>query len=902
MKTKSFNNNTASCPITWVGKQYYPDISGFKHRTAVFYSKCIFGAMTLEVGSYVLVSNIDSADPESVDGCDVARIEHLYEVFNVECTKMDPCRAIVQWYSRPDGLPKSITADENFSFDAREVVEDSRFNPDISIETIYGPCRLEKLSVQENLAEVLSNSTARCPVFFARYKLTKSSARRWHLESIFPTFDITTPRKRRTMVDKSNQSPVVVVRTPRTPKLKLTRTKSMETLGSINEDLKQKIIEDRWAVKLIDVKSNLDYITNALSEVEISEDEQNVSPKKHPKLERSSRSSMNFKRNLDSSFHVADDGNEEDCLNYSIVQESSNNTPNMKIKLRVSESNKKPGTPRSSVRKRVTSETTGNEPVSPPKCRKSLLPAEPETAGTPAAGTRRKSILKTPSNKTTEIVACTPKRNIQLSNIVEECGNGRRVSRVLDLTPKKTQLVDEEPKTPRGRGRPSSVAIESEELEEELKTPKRRGRPPSTGGTDLASSTGKATPKSANKMKLIRSGVIKPNIHSRDAPVQGGANELAVARERLHVSSIPSSLPCRGKEYEEIYNFLESKIYDGCGGCMYVSGVPGTGKTATTTAVIRALKHLSDEEEIPKFDFIDINGMRLTEPRQAYVHIYRQLTGKTVAWEQAYNMLNKRFTTKAPRRVTTVLLVDELDILCNRRQDVVYNLLNWPTLSTAQLIVVTIANTMDLPERLLMGKIASRLGLTRLTFQPYNFRQLQEIVMARLEGTSAFNSDAVQLVARKVAAVSGDARRALDICRRSTELADYQSKKSNQPATVSMLHVQQALGEMIASAKVKTILCCSRLEQLFLQAVTAEVIRTGIEECNFLGVYAQFESLAAFSGISVPNPGRAMAICARLGASRLLVYENGRNDIYQKILLNISTDDVHYALQASKLL
>lgn len=67
-------------------------------------------------------------------------------------------------------------------------------------------------------------------------------------------------------------------------------------------------------------------------------------------------------------------------------------------------------------------------------------------------------------------------------------------------------------------------------------------------------------------------------------------------------------------------------------------------------------------------------------------------------------------------------------------------------------------------------------------------------------------------------------------------------------------------------------------------------------------MYSQFEALAAFAGVTVPNPGRAIAICSRLGASRLLICENSRNDIYQKILLNISSDDVHYALQASSLI
>lgn len=47
-----------------------------------------------------------------------------------------------------------------------------------------------------------------------------------------------------------------------------------------------------------------------------------------------------------------------------------------------------------------------------------------------------------------------------------------------------------------------------------------------------------------------------------------------------------------------------------------------------------------------------------------------------------------------------------------------------------------------------MGRVTSRLGLTRLTFQPYTYKELQEIVTKRLLGTNAFNPDAVQLVAR----------------------------------------------------------------------------------------------------------------------------------------------------------
>lgn len=35
---------------------------------------------------------------------------------------------------------------------------------------------------------------------------------------------------------------------------------------------------------------------------------------------------------------------------------------------------------------------------------------------------------------------------------------------------------------------------------------------------------------------------------------------------RLHVSAVPSSLPCRDKEFTDIYNFVEGKLLDGTGG------------------------------------------------------------------------------------------------------------------------------------------------------------------------------------------------------------------------------------------------------------------------------------------------------------------------------------------------
>lgn len=157
----------------------------------------------------------------------------------------------------------------------------------------------------------------------------------------------------------------------------------------------------------------------------------------------------------------------------------------------------------------------------------------------------------------------------------------------------------------------------------------------------------------------------------------------------------------------------------------------------------------------------------------------------------------------------SVLMVDELDSLMDRKQSFFYNLFDWPTLPESRLVVIGIANSMNLPEQL-HSKIQSRLGLQRVAFLPYNEKQIMKILMHRLLAEpdshrednrhgiggrcsskpspeagairdsqseadlhrleQVFDPDAVELCARKVASTSGDLRRALQICRRSIQV------------------------------------------------------------------------------------------------------------------------------------
>ncbi|KAK0069981.1 origin recognition complex subunit 1-like isoform X1 [Biomphalaria pfeifferi] len=435
----------------------------------------------------------------------------------------------------------------------------------------------------------------------------------------------------------------------------------------------------------------------------------------------------------------------------------------------------------------------------------------------------------------------------------------------------------------------SSFNSSGDELsgQEDKSKPKKKGRHKKEKSTS-------SVVKTARLSRVL--SIAKPNLPTITSSKKVLKTDLEEARSRLHVSAVPDSLPCREKEFSDIFTFVESKLMDGTGGCMYISGVPGTGKTATVKEVMKILEAERDEGNLTNFKFIEINAMRLTEPRQAYVEILKALTGNKATADHAASLLNKMFTSPGPRSESVVVLLDELDLLWTRKQDVMYNIFDWPTKEKAKLIVLAVANTMDLPERMMMKRVASRLGLTRMTFQPYTFKQLEEIVLSRMKGLKIFDSDAVQLAARKVAAVSGDARRALDICRRSTEIAE--SRVGNEDtALVSMVDINSAVEEMFCSPKIHAIRNLSLQEQMFLQAVVAEFQRAGIEEAEFSKLFDQHLTLCRFEGIHAPSMTELSGLCQRLGSMRLLLVEPGHLDLRMRVRLNVSQDDVVYALR-----
>lgn len=417
--------------VEWISKeievQSKPSI--LENKQVKFYNKCIFGPMILNTNDFVLVSNADSSEPDSEEGCDVARIVYLFEIFEpLLATKRDPYRAIVQWYCRPRQIEEKYYDDDLIAIDFdKEIIEDHRtFSNNISIEAIFKKCQVV-LGDRKNSVEELIRRKPKTvgPMFACRFKFIKTGARSFKLVALGyinpdESTEVKTPKRRKSVYKKINEVDFVDVGN---------NTNMLMTEGVTFD--KENMVSP---IKIIN--NSVVKIGKSTGKKENDLNEINANYLKSPAMEKLYAAKRNLNISLDN------DGNssiDSDCLNYSIITESAKTpteaTDPLKIKIRVSERQTprrmstrrqsrladeiEAATPKSSARTGIlesmeSSSSLMTTPVKAKNVENAVGMITPLT-GTTAA--RRKSILKTPGSKS---AVGTPKRSIQLTNIVEE--------------------------------------------------------------------------------------------------------------------------------------------------------------------------------------------------------------------------------------------------------------------------------------------------------------------------------------------------------------------------------------------------------------------------------------------------------------------------------------------------
>ncbi|GAB1296791.1 Cell division control protein [Apodemus speciosus] len=258
-------------------------------------------------------------------------------------------------------------------------------------------------------------------------------------------------------------------------------------------------------------------------------------------------------------------------------------------------------------------------------------------------------------------------------------------------------------------------------------------------------------------------------------------------------TAVPARLPAREQEMGVIRDFLKEHICGKKPGSLYLSGAPGTGKTACLSRVLQDF-----QKEVKSFKTILLNCMSLRSAQAVFPAIAQEIGRQELcraAGKDLMRKLEKHLT--AEKGPMIVLVLDEMDQLDSKGQDVLYTLFEWPWLSGSRLVLIVtkkpgatvysydkmqnpkgewIANTLDLTDRIL-PRLEARENCKPqlLNFLPYTRNQIAAILQDRLSQVSrdqVLDSAAIQFCARKVSAVSGDIRKALDVCRRAIEIVE----------------------------------------------------------------------------------------------------------------------------------
>lgn len=335
-----------------------------------------------------------------------------------------------------------------------------------------------------------------------------------------------------------------------------------------------------------------------------------------------------------------------------------------------------------------------------------------------------------------------------------------------------------------------------------LPTPKRRALQPVC--TQLA--TPPTSPKknavvdiSASIKGHSKKLVVEDSVYSRaKALFQRGARDASL-----------DYLVGRKSEAETFSSFIKCSIQQKKCSSLYISGAPGTGKTAQVNLSLDFLCNFDKERRVhniygSRVMVMRVNCMTIAKAENIFNEIYNYVSGTSSGRKKSFDDLYALLTQAQPEFDSLVVVLDEMDCLITKDQQVLFQLfhcashLKSSALST-KLILVGISNALDLTDKFLPRLRSNGFNPESLQFMPYTSDQIKQVVIHKL--TSLLDSEkentastqipimhpaAIQLCCKKCAAVTGDLRKAFDICFKSIEHVEQHVRQTLDISTLTL--------------------------------------------------------------------------------------------------------------------
>eukprot|EP00960_Hanusia_phi_P055200 762910-Hanusia_phi.AAC.2 len=384
---------------------------------------------------------------------------------------------------------------------------------------------------------------------------------------------------------------------------------------------------------------------------------------------------------------------------------------------------------------------------------------------------------------------------------------------------------------------------------------KLRSRKPSVSGSNCSESAKRncsaflASTKRSSESEACYKKQKVENARSAAVETSKAAEKVDMSFDTMLEALSPhgeANLIGREKEREEMVQFFNEAL-DRAHGSMYVCGRPGTGKTMSIKSVLRQVNR--------RCKTCFLNGMSLVDgARSLWDELLRQICpGAAKHNLPPEESLQKLFTAprvKGDQRVYLVV-VDEIDALLESSVEnhVLLTLFLWSQLKDSRLIVIGIANALDLTHRFLPLLHAKGCAPKLLSFSTYSESDIVEILQSRLnlnDGKSEqsnrpaednivrFDQSALGLCARRISAESGDMRKAMEACREAARSVMAQGKTvvgiPVMAKTLSTLQNSNKIGECLKQLPLhQALIVCSLVlaHRRGIKDLTVQELTTG---------------------------------------------------------------------------
>ncbi|KAI0553648.1 cell division control protein [Xylaria curta] len=254
------------------------------------------------------------------------------------------------------------------------------------------------------------------------------------------------------------------------------------------------------------------------------------------------------------------------------------------------------------------------------------------------------------------------------------------------------------------------------------------------------------------------------------------------ARQLFSRSADPGQLIGRDDERQHLTQFLQRCTTSTPSGCIYVSGPPGTGKSAMVNEVTETLAQSASVKKAY------INCMSIKSSKDLYEILLEQISDSSSILEgDAAAAVEKLLMSRKKSTGVYLVVLDEIDHILTLDLESLYKMFEWSLQKTSRLLLVGIANALDLTDRFLPRLKSRNLKPELLPFLPYSAVQIKTIITGRLkslvpEGSNIpfFHPAAIELCSRKVSSQTGDLRKAFEICRRAIDLVEMETKQKHE--------------------------------------------------------------------------------------------------------------------------